>query len=186
MSTCHTTATTGPSWRPHRHAQGCPSTVSGPPGRNQGSNYYSDFAGLFHDTYSPPRSCRTTSLSQHRASGSTPQPDVPEPDAAGAVLFDLQPDRSCAPEERRILVDENRHHPAIDDVSDLVAARDDVQLVPVVDLEGRHQRVRVAERSDEARPCTRRGADNASAPGDFTAFRSPVLDVASHQPVVVV
>ena len=81
---------------------------------------------------------------------------------------------------------QNGHDAAVDDVGDLVAAGDDVQLVPVVDLENLHQRVGVAKRADEPRPSAGRRADDPAAPGDFAAFRSAVLDVAGHQPVVVI
>src|SRR5450759_62989 len=76
-------------------------------------------------------------------------PEIAETHFAGA--FDLNPDQAVLAELGRVVVDEDRHHVPVDDVNHLVAARDDVDLVPVVDLDVAAEFVLVAQRGQQAR-----------------------------------
>src|SRR5262249_19036280 len=72
--------------------------------------------------------------SRWRQGGLQPfQVDVAKADRPRAL--DLKSDHSAPPEPRRIIVDEDRHHVAVQDVHQRVAARDEVDLVPVVDVD---------------------------------------------------
>jgi hypothetical protein len=54
------------------------------------------------------------------------QPDIPEADRSRTVLFDLQGDSPPRLQRRLVVIDQDRHDMAVDDVGELVAVGDDV------------------------------------------------------------
>jgi hypothetical protein len=61
------------------------------------------------------------------------QPDIPEADRSRTVLFDLQGDSPPRLRRRLVVIDQDRHDMAVDDVGELVAVGDDVDLVPLAE-----------------------------------------------------
>ena len=94
-------------------------------------------------------------------------PKISETDLAGS--FDLEPDQAVLPELCRVFIDEDREHVPIYDVDHLVATRDDMKLVPVIDLDVAAKLVAVAQERQKPRLFTFFGSDYLAAPRYDTA-----------------
>src|SRR5437870_1621849 len=114
------------------------------------------------------------------------QPDISDIDAAKAELLDRNADQTLGSEIRGIIVDQNRHDMAVDDVRDLMSTRDDVELIPFILFDERHQRGRIAKAADDSRALAGFRFDDAAAPGQFPPRCAAILDVAAVLAVIVV
>src|SRR5689334_4978284 len=115
------------------------------------------------------------------------EPHVPETDLPCAVLLDLQRDQPLCLECGPVVIDQNGHDVAIDDVCELIAACDDVNLIPLTEGDELHQLVPVTERTDRARTFAGLGSDNVPSPDDLRvgAAGAGILDVAVVAGIVI-
>ena len=91
---------------------------------------------------------------------------------------------SRRPEERLILVDKHGHDLPVDDVGQLIPACDDVDLIPVIRFDQRHQ-ASGSPMDPIARGRFPHRLNHAAAPRHFAPRRAPVFDVPGHLAVVV-
>src|SRR3954471_21073627 len=86
-----------------------------------------------------------------------------------------------------MVADPHRHDVAVDDVGELVAVSDDVNLVPLAQVDELHERVAIAEGADRAGPLAVLRSDDMAAPDDLRvgATGAGILDVAVVSRIVV-
>src|SRR5690349_6332155 len=90
------------------------------------------------------------------------QPDVTNTDFPRAL--DFKADQATLLEHAGIVVDQNRHHVSVDQMSHGAPAGDDVQLVPVVDLDVSTQFVAISQGGQKARLLALLRSYNLAAP----------------------
>src|ERR1035441_7803425 len=104
-------------------------------------------------------------------------PQITEAHFAGA--FDLNPNQPVLAEPGRVVVEEDRHHVPIEDVNHLVAARNDVVLVPVVDLDVAAEFVLVPDGRQQPRLLALFRPHNLTAPSHDSARRAAFVILAA-------
>ena len=91
-------------------------------------------------------------------------PDIPDRDFGGSA-FELDADLAgLVVGGGRIVVDQDRHQLAVEDMDHGAAARDDLVLVPIVDLHVTAERAAIADRADELWAGASRGVHHLAAP----------------------
>src|SRR5579871_51193 len=104
------------------------------------------------------------------------EPDVPNADLAGS--FDLEANQTALAELSRIIIDQDGHDVAVDDVSHGISARDEVQLIPIVDVNVPGERLAIAERGQQAGAFALFGMDHLAAPRDDPTPSGLLIELA--------
>src|ERR1019366_2584987 len=104
-------------------------------------------------------------------------PQIAEAHFAGA--FDLNPNQPVLAELSGVVVNQHRHHVPVEDVNHLVAVRDDVVLVPVVDLDVAAEFVLVADGRQQPRLLALFRPHHLTAPSHDSARRAAFVILAA-------